>query len=215
MKKIILVSIVSAFAALAVNAQDIPDRKRDFQPMEKHHRHGRHGMPDMKALNLTDDQKAKFKTQNEEFRKQMTELKKNDNITVKEWKSKMETLRKDHKSRMDAILTPEQKDKLQKMKSDGMQKHEGAMKQRGADLKTRLGLTDDQANKMATARKEMAEKMKLIREDKNMEADKKKEKIKELMDEQKEQMKKILTDEQLKKMKESRRDHAPKKQAEI
>ena len=79
---------------VASRAQEIPERKTE-RPM-MHQRHlGRHHKPgmDMKQLNLTDAQKEQFKTQRESFRKQMEELKKNDNITVKEWKSRMETLR--------------------------------------------------------------------------------------------------------------------------
>ena len=98
MKKIILTSIVAAFAVLAVQAQEIPDRNRDFKPMEKHRHHMK---AEMKDLNLTDAQKAEFKANNEEFRKKMDELKKNENITVKEWKNRMETIRKEHQEKND------------------------------------------------------------------------------------------------------------------
>lgn len=91
--------------------------------MEGKRHHG--GMMDMKALNLTEDQKTQFKTQNESFRKKMEELKKNDNITVKDWKSKAENLRKEHKSKIDGILTSEQKAQLEK----GKPKENKGMKQ--------------------------------------------------------------------------------------
>ena len=73
---------------------------------------------DMKQLNLTETQKEQFKKEKENFRKQMEELKKNENITVKEWKSRMETLRKSHKTNMDGILTTEQKGQMEKMKAE-------------------------------------------------------------------------------------------------
>ncbi|MEI9908598.1 MAG: hypothetical protein WDO71_02390 [Bacteroidota bacterium] len=46
---------------------------------------------------------------NEHFRKQSEELRKQDNITVKESREKMEALRKDHHAKFQSILTAEQK----------------------------------------------------------------------------------------------------------
>ena len=51
------------------------------QNMERHHRGD-----ELRKLNLSEEQKAKFKALHEENRKQMEELRKNDNITVKEWR---------------------------------------------------------------------------------------------------------------------------------
>jgi len=62
--------------AFAVNAQDIPERKTGKPGM--HHKMDRKkaDRKDMQNLNLTEEQKAQFKTQRESFRKQMEELKK-------------------------------------------------------------------------------------------------------------------------------------------
>ena len=108
MKKIILAGLVMSMA-VAVQAQD-----------GKHRRHEgmKHRTDAIHKLNLSEEQKAKFKTQHEDFRKKMEELKKNENITVKEWKSKMEGLRKDHKEKIQGILTGEQKAQLEKMKAE-------------------------------------------------------------------------------------------------
>lgn len=187
------------------NAQEIPERKSE-RPQMMERKHHRDGM-DLKKLNLTEDQKAKFKSQKEAFHKQMEELKKNDNITVKEWRSKMENLRKEHKASMDGILTPEQKTQMQKMKEEGKAKREAFDKKRGERMKTELGLTDEQSAKMESNRKEMGEKMKAIRENKSLNDDQKKEQMKELFKKQKENMKSVLTEEQLKKLKESHRGH--------
>ncbi|MBL7747407.1 MAG: hypothetical protein JNM19_08295, partial [Chitinophagaceae bacterium] len=126
MKKIILSAVILSLAA-AVNGQEIPERKTERPGMhDKMHGkrkggHDRHEM--MKQLNLTDAQKEQFKTQREEFRKKMEDLKKNDNITVKEWKSKMEGLRKEQKAKMETILTTEQKTKMEQLKADAKVKH--------------------------------------------------------------------------------------------
>lgn len=195
--------------AVATNAQEIPERKHERPMMHGEHQ-GRHHMQgmDMKQLNLTDAQKEQFKEQKESFRKQMEELKKNDNITVKEWKSRMEALKKDQKTKMQAILTPDQKAQIEKMKAEHKAMNEIDAKARMEKMKIRLGLTDEQAAKMKKNHTEMAEKMKALREDDKMDAEKKREKMKELKEKQKEQMKSILTEEQMKKLQEDHK-HGP------
>ena len=157
---------------------------------------------DMKQLNLTDAQKGQFKKENESFRNKLAELKKNEDITVKEWKSQMESLRKSHKSSMDGILTTEQKGQIEKMKADGKARHEGMMKKRGEHMKTRLGLTDEQSAKLQKNREETGKKIKEIRENTSLGDEKKREAIREIMKGQRETMKTILSKEQLEKMKE-------------
>jgi len=199
MKKLILSAAVLSIA-FAVQAQEIPDRKTDRpHMMERKKQH--HGM-EFQKLNLTEDQKAQFKTQNESFRKQMEELKKNDNITVKEWREKAESLRKTHKSGLQNILTADQKAQVEKMKAEAKQKHTDMARKKGENMKTRLGLSDDQAAKMEFNRKEMGEKMKVLRENSSLTELQKREQMKELMKKQRESMKSILTEEQLNKLKE-------------
>jgi len=190
--------------AVAVKAQEIPERKTERPPMMHQGQHGRHGMQgmDMKQLNLTDAQKEQFKTQRESFRKQMEELKKNDNITVKEWKSRMETLRKDQKTKMQGILTTEQKDQIEKMKAEHKAMQEVDAKARMEKMKIHLGLSDDQVAKMTKNRTEMMEKMKALKQDDKMDPEKKREQMKDLREKQKDQMKSILTEEQMKKFQE-------------
>jgi Spy/CpxP family protein refolding chaperone len=75
-----------AFTLNAVQAQEISDRKHDgIHRQEGHKKH--HGK-EWADLNLSEDQKTKFKALNEEHRKQISELKKQDNITVKESREK-------------------------------------------------------------------------------------------------------------------------------
>ncbi|MBM3415729.1 MAG: hypothetical protein FJY20_04610 [Bacteroidetes bacterium] len=212
MKKIIT-SALALSVAFAVKAQEIPERKHDGYkphggPGKMHHR--RPGGMELKELNLTDAQKEQMKTQREAFRKQMEELKKNDKITVKKWRTRMENLRKDQKSKMENVLTGEQKAKLEKMKTERKALHEVETKARLEKMKIRLGLSNEQAAKIESNRKEMMEKMKAIRENKSLSDEKKREEIKELMKKQKENMKSVLTEEQLKKMKESMH-HGPHK----
>ncbi len=203
MKKIILSALVVSMA-LAVNAQKIPERKPGEHGMHKKMEMKRGHRMDMSKLNLTEDQKAKFKSQKESFQKEMEALKKNDNITVKEWKTKMETLRKENKAKMESILTADQKAQIEKMKIEGKEKREAMGKERAEKMKTHLGLTDAQATQLEKNRIGVQQKMKAIKEDKKMTDEQKREQVKELMKSQKESMKSILTEEQLKKLKDSK-----------
>ncbi|MCB0777166.1 MAG: hypothetical protein KDB99_12705, partial [Chitinophagaceae bacterium] len=95
MKKIFLAATVLSLA-FSIQAQEIPERKAERQDRSdlRQKRMHRPGM-EMRNLELTEAQREQFKQQRESFQKQMQELKKNDEITVKEWRNKMETLRKE------------------------------------------------------------------------------------------------------------------------
>src|SRR5262245_27187253 len=111
MKKIIVCTFVLAVAIQGIMAQDVPDQKREtFR--------GRQHKEAFQQLNLSEDQKAKFKSLNDDFRQQMQDLRKNDNITVKEWRAKMEALHKDHRTKMSSILTADQKAQLEKSRTE-------------------------------------------------------------------------------------------------
>lgn len=204
MKKIIFSALVLSLA-VAVKAQEIPERKTEKPAMmEGRHKGGHHGMDGMmlQKLNLTEDQKAQFKSQHESFRKQMEELKKNDNITVKEWRTRMESLRSDNKAKIDGILTSDQKAQMEKMKQEGKARQEDMMKKHGEMLKTQLGLTDEQSVKLQKNRSELQEQMKAIHDNTSLTDDQRKDQMKDLMKKNKETMKSVLTEEQFKKLKE-------------
>ncbi|MEO5562921.1 MAG: hypothetical protein ABIR18_05785 [Chitinophagaceae bacterium] len=203
MKKIIVCVFVLAVAIQGINAQDQPKENR-----EKHR--NRHHDNAFQHLNLTEDQKAKFKSMNDEFRKQTQDLKKNDNITVKDWKGKMETLRKDHRTQMQSILTKEQKTQLEKGKQERKSRHEESAGARMDKMKSRLNLSDDQAAQLKKNRTEMSGKMKAIRENQSLTDDQRKEQARDLKKKNSESFKKILTEEQLKRLHEKQR-HRPAK----
>jgi Spy/CpxP family protein refolding chaperone len=207
MKKIIVSTFILAVATLGLQAQKTPQ--------EKHGKFsGRHHQEAFQQLNLSEDQKAKFKSANEDFGKQMKALKANENITVKESKSKMESLRKDHRAKVQSLLTPEQKTQLAKAREERGSRHKADQEARMEKMKTRLGLSDDQAAKLKSNRAEMSGKMKALRENKSLSEEQKKEQMKELMKKQKESMKSVLTEEQLQKMNEGHKTRRPAKKAE-
>lgn len=201
MKKVIVSAFVLAVATMCVSAQDIPERKQDMHQQHRQGEHKRHHRGEaFKQLGLSEDQKAKFKALNEEFRTQIQTLKKDDGITVKEWKGKMETLKKEHRAKVEGLLTTDQKAKMQKMKEGRKSFRKVDQQARMDKMKIRLGLSDDQVAKLSKNRTELGEQMKALRENKSLTDDQRKEQFKELRKKQHESLKSILTEEQLKKL---------------
>jgi Spy/CpxP family protein refolding chaperone len=201
MKKAILGICLAAFVAVGAFAQD------QEQPGFSDHHYNHHRFNDMAQLNLTDQQKTELKAINEDFKQQMTDLKKNEDITVREWKSKMETIRKDHHDKVQNILTDDQKASLKKM----MQEHRDEMKEHGArrleQMKKDLNLTDDQVASLKKSHEDMAQKFKAIRDDKSLTDDQKKAQLKDLRDQQQNNLKSILTPEQMQKLQQEKTSH--------
>ena len=211
MKKIVLATLVGAFAFVSTSAQEIPERKHDgYKPHAKTRMHGK---KQMEGINLSEEQKAQFKSLNAEHRKQMEELKKEENITVKESRERMEKLRKEHREKTQAVLTTEQKEQIKKNgEARKVEREEMAVKQKER-MKTRLGLSDEQSAKLEKQRKETGEQMKAIRENKSLTEEQKKEQMKSLHKKNQESMKTILTPEQIEKMKERKGDRKGERKA--
>ncbi|MEO5595459.1 MAG: hypothetical protein ABIR15_22685 [Chitinophagaceae bacterium] len=208
MKKRIVSLAVMVIAAISVNAQQ-PDKlmKQDQQHHQqfRHRGHGRDRMA--KNLNFSDQQKEQLKNINSDYHKKMTELKKHDEITVKEFKSQMKALHADHRAQMQALLTTEQKDKLAKMKQDRMQMAKANAVARAEKMKIKLGLTDEQAGKLKTVRTDMVAKIKSIHADNTLNKEQKHEQIKTLVLQQKDQLKTILTADQLQQLQQVKEQH--------
>src|SRR5882757_9205949 len=111
MKKTIVVTVIAAFAAISLRAQEIPDRQRgEFKPIERERIINK---KEIASLNLSEEQKTKLKSMNQDLRKQAEELRKNDNLTVKEAREKWQALHQEHLSQLQSILTPEQRTQMQ------------------------------------------------------------------------------------------------------
>lgn len=193
-----------ALAAFVVTGACAQDQSTDLTDRPR----GHHRIDKLQQLNLTDEQKTELKTINEDFKQQMTDLKKSeDKITVTEWKSKMSTMRKDHHEKVQKLLTDEQKASLKNMKHErkrDIRKH-GA--RRLEHMKKELNLTDDQVSAIKKNHEAMGEKFKAVREDKNLTEDQKKVELKKFREQQHESLKSILTEEQLQKLEQQKKHH--------
>lgn len=205
MKKV-LIPVLALAMVYSANAQEIPERKAEHPRMSQREDRPRAGKA-MQDLNLTDAQKEQMKKEKEAFRKKMDDLEKNDNITVKEWKAKRESLAKEHHKNVEAIFTPEQKAKMEGRKKEAEARMKEMGQKRAEHMKTALNLTPEQSAKLEKSHKENAERMKAIREDEKLTMDQKRTAFRELAEKQKETLKATLTEEQLAKMKEMKREH--------
>lgn len=205
MKKVFIGMALAALVATTACAQDqsvSPDRS----PM--HHPHG----DALAQLNLTDNQKTEMKAINDDFKQQMTELKKSeDKITVTEWKSKMATIRKDHRDKVEKVLTDDQKASLKKMHKDRGNRFHQHGKNRMDRMKKELNLTDDQSAALQKSFGESMQKMKAVHDDKSLTEDQKKAQFKSLHEQQQASMKSILTPDQWNKFQEMKKNHGHKK----
>ncbi len=202
MKKV----IVFAFALVSLSAA---------QAQEKRVRDGGNKDHNLtEKLNLSEEQKVKAKKLNEEYRKNMMDLRKKDDIPVKEWRSRREELNKKHRDDFRGLLSKEQRDQMEKMRTEKRTMSESDANARMEKMKSNLGLTNDQVEKLKKQRSETSEKMKAIRENKSLDETRKREEMKGLMNKRKENMRSILTEDQMKKMQEMKKqDHRKRKMA--
>ncbi len=208
MKKLLSSVAVMLMISAAVQAQDSTHkqfRKGGFHQKGMHHKGMHKGSMMAPKLNMTEDQKTKMKSLHETFRKEMGELKKNDNITVKEWKSKREALVKKHHDAMQNVFTPEQKAQIEKMKLERKSKSEAFEKDRMEKTKKELGLTDDQVSKFNKLHESTRAQMKTIFDNTQLDKTQKREQMQSVMKKHKEELNSIYTDEQKKKLEEKRK----------
>lgn len=151
MKKILLNSLCAAAvmfgatAAMAQPADDMlppPPPGHEFDaprpPMDGHEMKGPHGKdmrggPDRlaKDLGLTDEQKEQARKIHEQGREKVKPLMEE----MKNIHEKMEKLRKENMAEFEKILTPEQKDKFEKIKAERKQHWEKNRMKKDADGK--------------------------------------------------------------------------------
>ena len=220
MKKFFIAAAALLFITGASQAQSEKENK-----VEKHQK-GKKGMYShrggMQDLNVNDDQKKQFKELNEAYRKQFTELHNNKSLSADELKSRSSALRKEKHENMQSLLTTDQKAQIAAQRKDGTtgmgrkmgrERKEGMQERgkgfdrngKGFDRMKDLGLTEAQSEKLKNSQAGFRDKMKAVREDKNLTEAQKKEQVKELAKQNKENMKSVLTPEQLEKMKAGRK----------
>lgn len=205
MKKL-LIPIIAIFAlTVTATAQDKMGKKGHHQKHQK-------GMM-AKQLNLTDVQKNQAKTINEDSRKKMQDLNKNESLTVKEMRDRKAAIKKERKTKMDGLLTADQKTKRTQINAEQKVKKEERYAKHIDKMKTNLNLSDAQVTKLKAQRSGLQEKAEKIKNNESLSREQKKEQMMALKSEAKDQHKKIFTPEQLKKREEMKKNRGDKSRA--
>lgn len=205
MKKLLIPLVALLVLTVSVNAQQKGVKKG------KHHKHGHEMMA--RQLNFSEEQKKQAKAINEDARKKMQELNKNESITVKEQRDRKAAIQKERKAKIDGLLTSEQKAKQAQLKADRMVKREAAYARHLDKMKVALNLTDDQVAKLKSQRATNRSRAEKIKNNESLSREQKKEQMMALKAEAKAQHNKILTAEQLKKKEEMKKAHGNKGRA--
>jgi Spy/CpxP family protein refolding chaperone len=196
MKKIIIgmMALALTFSAMA-QKNDKANKNNDQQKEFK--KKGSDGDKNVRQLNLTDAQKAQMKTINNNFRQQMQDLKKQGNITVDEQKQKREALAKEHKDKIAAILTPEQRNQAAAYAKERKgNKKEGSGNDRFEEMTKDLHLNADQTAKMTSINSSFKANMQSIRQNSALQQDEKRDQMKKLMKQHRSDMEALLTNDQ-------------------
>ena len=207
MKKLLAIALSFSLFALNVNAQVT----RNVDPSQKFQRDSSHRRGDkmMKDLDLTDAQKAQLKANREDMKQQSDAIKNDASLTQDQKREKMRELHKSQKDKMNAVLTPDQKTKIQADRQNWNGNR--AKKGRGNGMK-HLDLNDAQKAQMKANRDEMKKQSDAIKSDASLTEDQKREKIQELHKSRRNKMNSVLTPAQKAKIEARKKEHQENKQ---
>lgn len=123
MKKILAVIAITAITFSATAQEKRESNRKHNMEQGKHKKGKQPGKQMMKELNFSEAQQSQMKADRLAYKAKMEQLKQNQHISVKEFNEKKEVLRREHKAKMESILTPEQKAKMAVLKAGNEQKN--------------------------------------------------------------------------------------------
>ena len=109
----------------AQSAQSAPATKADKKAWKKEHKEHKEKMA--KQLGLTADQKKQLKALKQDQHKQMEAVRKDSSLTQEQKQAKFKEIHQSGMQKRDALLTPEQRDKMQHLRAE----HEAAEAKEG------------------------------------------------------------------------------------
>ena len=160
-----------------------------------HNRGFNHGFH-REHIRYTPEQRKQVAAINKEYRQKREDLFKQDNLTLKQYKAGLVTLGKEKKSKMAALLTPEQKSEMaasRKRMDENRQVREAAHLER---LKLHLNLSDDQLAKLKAGNETLRSQAKAIHENDNLLPQEKMAQLKALIAKRNDTYKSVLTPDQ-------------------
>src|SRR5579871_4200738 len=143
-------------------------------------------------IRCTPEQRKQVMAINNDYRQKSADLYKQDNLTLKQYKAGLLALQKDKKTKLEALLTPQQKNEVaaqRKRMDENHQVREAAHLER---LKLHLNLTDDQVAKIKAGNESLHSQVKAIHENDNLLPQQKMEQMKALMAKRNDTYKSVL-----------------------
>jgi hypothetical protein len=160
-----------------------------------------------KGIHYTPDQRKQAMAIISDYHIRSAELFKKDNITLKEYKAGLVALQKERRSKLEALLTQEQKDQLAERKKRGSENMQVRAAARMERLKLRLNLSDDQVAKLKSGQESFRAQIRSIHENQDLLPQQKIEQLKDLAAKRQDTFKSVLTPEQLSKFQEISHRH--------
>jgi hypothetical protein len=170
-----------------------PDQNRFGHNRFGHHRFGRRHH---EFIHYTPEQRQQAMAINKDYRQKSADLFKQDNITLKQYKAGLVALQKEKKTKLEALLTPLQKDQQaasRRLRDDRSQLMATTRLER---LRQALSLTDDQVSKLKTGQENLRSQAKTIHENDNLLPQEKRAQLKALMTTRNDTFKSVLTPDQ-------------------
>jgi Spy/CpxP family protein refolding chaperone len=216
MKRILTTALAIVLFVGASQAQDKPH-------------HGNRGEKFGKELNLTAEQKAKLQSLREAQKKEMEALKQGDQVNPEQRKA----IHEKYKAQYEAILTPAQKEEMQKNKEDwkekGKERKEGkGMGKKGRDMdrggnfgqqaaffKKELNLSASQETTLKGIFQEFQTKSKELRANTSLNQEQKREQMQSLSKQYMEKGKAVLNAEQIQKLDQMKTKHKGKNKRNV
>ncbi len=124
MKKLLAIALSFSFFALNANAQ-VTRNVNASQKVQRDSTHKRKDGQMMKDLNLTAAQKTQWKENQQNLKQQRDALKNDASLTQEQKKEKMKELNQAQHEKMNSILTPDQKAKMQADKKQWKEENKG------------------------------------------------------------------------------------------
>jgi Spy/CpxP family protein refolding chaperone len=188
--------------------QDWTGDHRDGQGFGEDRR-GRHGFAGRSGmghghrpmLHYTPEQRQQMIAISKDYRKRSADLFLKD-ITLKEYRAGLIALQKERKSKLQALLTPQQKEELAKWKARAAENAQVMAAARLERLKIRLSLSDEQVAKVKAGQASLKAQAKSIHENEDLLPRQKMEQLKDLMAKRDDAIRSVLTPEQLSKFQE-------------
>jgi protein CpxP len=222
---IIAAVVFGNFGEKAYGAEEPNAPAQKQQRVERKHR-GRHMAPIgdrverrmaelSEQLNLTDKQKGAIRPVLEKEIEDIRALRADSTLSKEEKIEKMKVIRQTTQGEMNKILTPEQQKKLTEMK-EGMQQEnrenvELMIQQRMEAMSERLGLTDEQKQKIQPIVETEIKGMLAARDNETLSQEQRIEKMKAIRQTSRGEIDKILTPEQKAKLAEGKASFQPRR----